>query len=81
MVPGQTYEVTIPLAYVAHTVSPGNRLRIDVLGAEFPLYDPNPHTGGPIGTETRMQPSTLTVHHDDTAVSFIELPTLDRVIP
>ena len=57
--PGKAYEVTLPLAYIGHTVPAGHRLRVVVTGTAFPMFDPNPNTGEPIATATRMQKATV----------------------
>ena len=67
----------IPLAYVGHTLAAGNVLRVTVSGTEFPILDPNPNTGEPIATATRMQPSEIRIHHDPEYPSRIELPILE----
>ncbi len=75
--PGEIYSVDVPLTYIAHTVPAGNRLRLNILGTEFPLLDPNPNTGGSIGEATSIQPTTVSIHHDRLHPSFLTLPVLD----
>ncbi len=72
--PGSVYRVEIPLAYVGHTLAAGNVLRVTVSGTEFPILDPNPNTGEPIATATRMQTSEIRIHHDAENPTRIELP-------
>ena len=75
--PGRVYTVEIPLAYVGHTLAAGNVLRVTISGTEFPILDPNPNTGEPIATATRMQTSEITIHHDSERPSRVELPVLE----
>ena len=75
--PGRTYRVQVPLAYVGHTLAVGNALRVTVSGTEFPVLDPNPNTGEPIATATRMQVSQIDIHHDEQRLSRVELPVVD----
>ena len=75
--PGRTYRVQVPLAYVGHTLAAGNALRVTVSGTEFPVLDPNPNTGEPIATATRMQVSQIGIHHDEQRLSRVELPVVD----
>ena len=75
--PGRTYPVEVPLAYVGHTLAVGNVLRVTVSGTEFPVLDPNPNTGEPIATATRMQVRQIDIHHDEQRLSRVELPVID----
>ena len=75
--PGRIYAVEIPLAYVGHTLAAGNVLRVTISGTEFPILDPNPNTGEPIATATRMQTSEIRIHHDSHHPSRVELPIVN----
>jgi len=75
--PGEIYALDMPLTYIGHTIPAGHRLRINILGTEFPLYDPNPNTGEPIATATRVQKARVTVHHDEVMPSYLTLPVVD----
>jgi putative CocE/NonD family hydrolase len=73
MEPGKVYEITIDLGPVAATIAPGHRLRVDISGADFPLYDRNPNTAeGITGSQTAI--ATEQVHHRPGALSRIILP-------
>jgi putative CocE/NonD family hydrolase len=73
MQPGQVYEITVDLGPVAATIANGHRLRVDISGADFPLYDRNPNTAvGVRGTQTAI--ATEQVHHKPGALSRIVLP-------
>jgi predicted acyl esterase len=55
----------------------GHRLRVDVCGALFPLYDRNPNTGeGPFGSGAAI--ATETVLHQPDALSRVILPCLKK---
>ncbi len=45
MKPGEVVEITVDLGPVAATIANGHRLRVDISGADFPLYDRNSNTG------------------------------------
>ena len=45
--PGDVVRVRFALTYVGHRVAAGHELRLLVSGSNFPLLDPNPHTGEP----------------------------------
>ena len=71
--PGQVYEITVDLGPAAATVAKGHRLRVDISGADFPLYDRNPNTAeGIFGKQTAI--ATEQVHHHPGAPSRIVLP-------
>ncbi len=73
MQPGQVYEITVDLGPVAATIAPGHQLRVDISGADFPLYDRNPNTAeGIFSSKTAL--ATEQVHHKPGALSRIVLP-------
>jgi|GEM_PF-121914 len=73
--PGKVYEISVDLGPVAATILPGHRLRVDVCGAYFPLFDRNPNTAaGPAGAETAN--ATEKVFHAAAMPSRIILPCL-----
>jgi uncharacterized protein len=73
MQPGQVYEITVDLGPVAATIAKGHQLRVDISGADFPLYDRNPNTAeGITGSKTAI--ATEQVHHKPGALSRIVLP-------
>ena len=73
MQPGQVYEITVDLGPVAATIANGHQLRVDISGADFPLYDRNPNTAEGIrGAKTAI--ATEYVHHRPGALSRIVLP-------
>ena len=71
--PGKVYEITVDLGPCAATIAKGHRLRVDICGSLFPLYDRNSNTGeGPFGSSTLI--STESVYHSSLKVSRIVLP-------
>ena len=73
MTPGQVYEITVDLGPVAASIAKGHQLRVDISGADFPLYDRNPNTAeGIFGNKTAI--ATEQVHHKPGALSRIVLP-------
>ena len=71
--PGKEYRLLIDLGPVAAQIGIGHKLRIDICGAYFPLFDRNPNTGaGPFDAKTRI--STEKVHHGPTTGSRLLLP-------
>ena len=75
MKPGEVVEVTVDLGPCAATILPGHRLRVDIGGAIFPLYDRNPNTGlGPFDGTTAI--ATEQVHHGPQTRSRLILPAV-----
>jgi hypothetical protein len=73
MRPGEIEEILIDLGPVAATIQPGHRLRVDISGADFPLYDRNPNTAEGIkGDKTSI--ANEQVHHRPGTLSRIVLP-------
>jgi putative CocE/NonD family hydrolase len=73
MKPGQVYEITVDLGPVAATIAKGHQLRVDISGADFPLYDRNPNTAEGIHSN-KTAIATEQVHHRTGALSRIVLP-------
>ncbi|WP_010585502.1 CocE/NonD family hydrolase [Schlesneria paludicola] len=73
--PDQVYRLLIDLGPIAAQLQPGHRLRIDICGSYFPLFDRNPNTGeGPFGKKTTI--STEKVYHGLKTGSRLLLPCL-----
>jgi putative CocE/NonD family hydrolase len=73
MEPGKVYEIRVDLGPVAASVPAGHRLRVDICGSLFPLYDRNPNTGaGP--RDAGSKAANEKVHHAPAALSQILLP-------
>jgi putative CocE/NonD family hydrolase len=71
--PGEIYEITVDLGPCAATVAPGHRLRVDICGSLFPLYDRNSNSGeGPFSANTLI--ATESVYHSPLKASRIVLP-------
>tara|TARA_R110002111_G_scaffold262860_1_gene341971 strand:+ start:88457 stop:90184 length:1728 start_codon:yes stop_codon:yes gene_type:complete len=71
--PGEVYEITVDLGPIAAQIGKGHRLRVDICGAYFPLFDRNPNTAeGPFGKNSKV--STEHVYHDASRPSRIILP-------
>jgi hypothetical protein len=74
--PGKVYEYPIDLWQTGITIPKGNRLRVEVASAAFPLFSRNLNTGGHNETETDYVPAEQAVYHDAAHPSHILLPVL-----
>jgi len=76
LVPGKPVLARVQMTYIGHQIAAGHSLRLLVSGNNFPLLDPNPHTGEPVATATAMRPAQQTVFHGADKPSRILLPVL-----
>jgi uncharacterized protein len=78
IVPGEVYRYEIALGPVGVRVRAGQRLRVDVASSDFPQWDRNLNTGGPIGREPAIAAvvATQVVLHDEEHPSCITLHVL-----
>ncbi len=74
--PGEVYRFTISLGPVGARIEAGHRIRLDVSSSDFPQWDRNLNTGGPIGAEPASAAvvATQAVFHDAQRPSRLRLP-------
>ena len=76
--PGTVYEFNIDLWATSNLFREGHRIRVEISSSNFPKYDRNPNTGGPIHLETEVQTAEQTVYHNARYPSHITLPIIPR---
>ena len=76
MVPGEIYEVRIPLPPISNLFKSSHRIRMDVASSNFPRFDVNPNTGEPMGRHTHTVKAVNTVHLDSVHPSHVVLPVI-----
>jgi len=74
--PGRPYEFTITLYPTSLVFRRGHRIRLHVSSSNFPRFDVNPNTGGPLGRDQARQSATQTVFHDAGRPSRVVLPMI-----
>lgn len=72
--PGKIYELIFELYPTANRFLKGHRVRVDISSSNFPRFDVNPNTGGPLGVERRLRVAENTLYHDRSRPSHIVLP-------
>jgi putative CocE/NonD family hydrolase len=77
--PGKVYAYTLDLWHTGITIPVGNRLRVEVASAAFPLFSRNLNTGGHNEMETAYVTAQQTIYHDDRRPSHVVLPVLSGV--
>jgi putative CocE/NonD family hydrolase len=60
----QTYQIAVDAGVTGNVFLRGHRIRVEIASANFPRFDRNPNTGGPIPDETRLLKASQTVYHD-----------------
>jgi uncharacterized protein len=78
LTPGRVEEYRIALGPIGVRVPAGHRLRLDVSSSDFPHWDRNLNTGGPLGKEGAAAAvvATQVVRHDRAHLSRLTLPVL-----
>ncbi|MBW2305560.1 MAG: CocE/NonD family hydrolase [Deltaproteobacteria bacterium] len=81
MTPGKIYEFTIEPQPTSNLFKAGHRIRLDISSSNFPHFDVNPNTGGPLGTDRKMIAAHNTIYHDADHPSHIVLPIIPAEQP
>ncbi|NPV09467.1 MAG: CocE/NonD family hydrolase [Anaerolineae bacterium] len=71
---GKVEEFRFALYPTSNVFRAGHRIRVDVSSSNFPRFDVNPNTGGPIGRERRRMLAHQAIYHDPEHPSHIALP-------
>ncbi len=74
MTPGEPYEFVFQLYPTSNIFRRGHRIRLDISSSNWPRFDVNPNTGGPLGLERSYQTARQTIFHDAEHASHIVLP-------
>ncbi len=76
MTPGEVYAVTIEPQATGNLFRAGHRIRIDVSSSNFPHFDVNPNTGGPLGRDRDTRLAHQVLFHDAARPSHVVLPVI-----
>ncbi|MBK8024301.1 MAG: CocE/NonD family hydrolase [Chloroflexi bacterium] len=76
--PGEVYEVVIRLAGTSNLFKAGHRIRVEISSSNFPRFDRNANSGGPLGEDVTLRPALQTIWHDAAHPSHIVLPIVPR---
>ena len=74
MEPGTPYEFVFQLYPTSTVFRKGHRIRLDVSSSNWPRFDVNPNTGGPLGREQSYRTATQTIYHSAEMPSHVVLP-------
>ena len=76
--PGRVCAFEIVMYPTSNCFAAGHRIRLDVSSSNFPRFDVNPNTGGPLGTDRRIVLAENSIYHDPDHPSHIVLPVIPR---
>ncbi|MBN1400005.1 MAG: CocE/NonD family hydrolase, partial [Anaerolineae bacterium] len=76
MQPGEIYAFEIVMYPTSNLFGPGHRIRLDVSSSNFPRFDVNPNTGGPLGRDRRFALADNAIYHDPDHPSHVVLPII-----
>ena len=74
--PEEIYQIAIDAGVTSNVFLKGHRLRVEIASSNFPRFDRNPNTGGPIADETRLLVANQAVYHGGERPSRVELLTM-----
>ncbi|MCX8063698.1 MAG: CocE/NonD family hydrolase [Candidatus Hydrogenedentes bacterium] len=72
--PGKIYEYEIDLWDTALVLPPGHRIRLTIISASNPRYEPNPNTGEPFRRHTTTVKAKNNIYHSIEYPSAVVLP-------
>ena len=74
--PGEVYEVCFELYPTANRFVSGHRIRVDISSSNYPRFELNPNTGGPLGSERRTRVAENSLYHSQSRSSHLLLSVL-----
>ncbi len=78
MTPGEVYKATIDAGVTSNVFLAGHRIRVEISSSNFPRFDRNPNTGGPVADAGAkdVRPAIQTVYHEHERYSYVLLPVV-----
>lgn len=77
--PGEIYEYRIDLWATSNLFRKGSCVRLEISSSNFPRFDRNTNTGGPITSENTFVAALQTIHHEADYPSNLRLPIVPRI--
>jgi putative CocE/NonD family hydrolase len=78
LTPNEVTAFTFELYPSSNVFTAGHCIRLDISSSNFPRFDINPNTGGPLGSERRIEVAHQAIYHDAAHPSHIVLPVIER---
>jgi putative CocE/NonD family hydrolase len=76
MTPGEVYKVTVDAGVTSNVFLAGHRIRVEISSSNFPRFDRNPNTGGPVADAKEALKAKQTVYHEHQRYSYVLLPVV-----
>jgi putative CocE/NonD family hydrolase len=76
--PGQIYRLQVDAGVTSNVFRKGHRIRLEISSSNFPRFDRNPNTGGPLADERQVRRAEQTVYHDAEHPSCVVLPVIEQ---
>ncbi|WP_238392220.1 CocE/NonD family hydrolase [Halorussus amylolyticus] len=76
--PGEVYEFYMEPYPTANTFGAGHRIRLDISSSNYPRFDVNHNTGGPLYGDREYEVARNTVYHEKEHPTHVELPVRPR---
>jgi putative CocE/NonD family hydrolase len=76
--PGELYEYVILLGATSNLFKAGHRIRLEISSSNFPRFNRNPNTRGPILEEGELRTAAQSVFHEVNHPSHVLLPIIPR---
>ena len=76
MTPGEVYKVTVDTGVTSNVFLAGHRIRVEISSSNFPRFDRNPNTGGPVADAKEALKAKQTVYHEHQRYSYVLLPVV-----
>jgi putative CocE/NonD family hydrolase len=61
---GQIYRITVDAGVTSNVFLKGHRIRIEISSSNFPRFDRNSNTGGPVEQAAKLVKASQTIYHD-----------------
>ena len=74
--PGKISKITIDAGVTANVFQKGHAIRLEVSSSNFPRFDRNPNTGGPVADAIELRKASQTIYHDTERPSYLLLPVV-----
>ena len=78
MTPGEVYSLDFELYPTGNLFKSGHKIRVDISSSNFPRFDVNPNTGGPLGVDQSKIIALNTIHQSKEHASYIMLPIIPQ---
>jgi putative CocE/NonD family hydrolase len=76
--PGEVYTLEFELYPTANVFAKGHRIRVDISSSNYPRFELNHNTGGPLGVDRRLRVAENSLYHSKSRPSHILLPVVKR---